>query len=221
MIVKVFRFYSKNWYYIGGVLFVALAFIVGFFGASFNPLSKILTLSFMALLVHQFEEYALPGGFPAVFNIAWMGEKEHADRYPLNRKSVLVVNVIGAYPFYVLPILFPNLIWLGLTQVLFGMLQIVVHGIIINVKMKSWYNPGLASVIFLHWPIGIYYTWYVYTHGLIQSWEWVAGIGLALVAAIVLILLPIQLLRDKDSAYPFSAEEMERFHVPEIMAARQ
>ncbi|MEZ4519645.1 MAG: HXXEE domain-containing protein [Chloroflexota bacterium] len=213
-----FKSYIRNWYYIGGILFVALSFIVGFFGEVFNPLSRILTLSFMALLVHQFEEYALPGGFPAVFNIAWMGEKEYADRYPLNRQSSFIVNVVGGYPFYILAILFPNLIWLGLAQVLFGMLQFVIHGIVINMKMKSWYNPGLASVVFLHWPIGIYYIWYVYAHDLIQPWYWLAGIGLALLAAMVLILLPIQLLKDENSEYAFSAEEMARFHVPERMA---
>lgn len=30
--MKFFKFYSTNWYYIGGILFVALAYLVGFFG---------------------------------------------------------------------------------------------------------------------------------------------------------------------------------------------
>ena len=194
---------------------MALAYLVGFFGEAFNPLSKILTLSFMALLVHQFEEYALPGGFPAIMNSAWMGEKDVPDRYPLNRKSSFIVNVIGAYPFYILPIFFPSLVWLGLAQVLFGMTQILIHGIVINRKMKSWYNPGLAAVVFLHWPIGIYYIWYVYANGLIQPWHWIAGVGLTVLAAILIINLPLQLLKDKNTEYAFSAEEMERFQVAE------
>ena len=213
--MKFFKSYSQNWYYVGGALFVGLAFLVGFFGDTVNPLSKILTLSFMALLVHQFEEYALPGGFPAIMNSAWMGEKEVPDRYPLNRKSAFIVNVIGAYPFYILPILFPSLIWLGLAQVLFGMAQILIHGILINVKMKSWYNPGLAAVVFLHWPIGIYYIWYVYANGLIQPWHWLAGIGLTVLAAMLIINLPLQLLKTKNSEYAFSPEEMKRFNMPE------
>ena len=201
----------------GGVLFVGLAFLAGFFGEAFNPLSKILTLSFMALLIHQFEEYALPGGFPAIFNIAWMGEKDVPDRYPLNRKSCFIVNIVGAYPFYILPILFPSLIWLGLAQVLFGMAQILIHGIVINVKIKSWYNPGLAAVVFLHWPIGIYYIWYVYANGLIQPWDWIVGIGLTVLVAMLIVNLPVQLLKDKKTEYAFSAEEMKRFHVVEKM----
>ena len=36
---------------------------------------------------------------------------------------------------------------------LFGMLQLAVHGVVINRKMHSIYNPGLFVVVFLHWPI--------------------------------------------------------------------
>lgn len=208
-------FMRKNWYYVGGVLFVVLSFSVGFFGDLLNPLSKILTLSFMALLVHQFEEYAIPGGFPSVFNMALMSEKNVPDRYPLNRQSCLTVNVFAAYTFYIVPILLPNLIWLGLAQILFGVAQLAIHGVVINRKLKAWYNPGLAVVVFLHIPIAIYYIRYVYDHGLMQTWYWLAAILLTLLSAFVVILLPVQLLKDKNSAYRFSAEEMQRFNVAE------
>ena len=65
-VMSISKFYIENWYYVGGILFVVLAFLVGFFGELIDPLRKILLLSYMALLVHQFEEYAIPGGFPAV-----------------------------------------------------------------------------------------------------------------------------------------------------------
>ncbi len=217
--MKAFRFLSKNWYYVGGVLFVALAFLVGFFGDALDPLRNILLLSFMALLVHQFEEYAIPGGFPAVFNIGLMGEKELPDRRPLNRKSALIVNVIEGYPFYLLAVIFPGVIWLGLVQILFGMAQFLIHGIVINLRLKTLYNPGLGTVVFLHWPIGLYYIWYVYTHGLIQPWHWIAAVVCTILAALLIIMLPIRLFtNDMNPAYAFSAEEMERFHVKEKMA---
>ena len=216
--MSIFKSYIKNWHYIGGILFVALAFLVGFFGEAIEPLRKILLLSYMALLVHQFEEYAVPGGFPAVFNIVMSGEKEAPDRYPLNPKSAFLVNVLCAYPFYIIAIVFSDLIWLGLAQILFGMAQVFIHGIFVNVKMKSLYNPGLGAVVFLHWPIGLYYIWYIYANGLIQPWYWFAGIGLTLLAAMLLVNLPVTKLENKDSEYSFSAEEMERFHVKAKMA---
>lgn len=209
------NYYLKNWYYFGAILFVILAYLIAFFGDIISPLQKILTLSFMALLVHQFEEYAYPGGFPAIFNRGMLGEKEVPNRYPLNQKSCLLANVIGGYTFYISAIIFSNQIWLGITQILFGMAQFLIHGIVINVKMKTFYNPGLAAVVFLHWPIGIYYIWYIITNGLGQPLDWIVGIGCTPIAAILIIALPVILLKDKKSKYTYSKEEMERFHMKE------
>lgn len=214
-------FYRKNWYYVGGVLFVALTFFVGFWGNAIDPLRKILLLSFMALLMHQFEEYAIPGGFPAVFNIGWSHETQAPDRYPLNRRTCVWVNTFLAYPFYILPIIFPTIIWLGLAQILFGMAgQLFVHGIVINRKIHSYYNPGLAVTVFLHVPIGIYYIWYVYAHGLIEPWHWMAGIPACALATVLVVGLPVRLLRDRNSPYPFGPDEMERFHMREKLHRR-
>ncbi len=149
-------FMRQKWYYVGGILFIVLTGGLVIVWHEISVLQRLLLMSFMALLVHQFEEYAWPGGFPPVFNIAFQPRAGGTpDHYPLNRRSALFVNVFFAYPFYILAILFPNLIWLGLAQVLFGMVQLVVHGVLINRKMHSLYNPGLFTVVFLHWPIGI------------------------------------------------------------------
>ena len=214
------NFMRKNWYYVGGGLFVALAIGLAIFWNDMNTLRKLMWLSFMALLAHQFEEYGRPGGFPAVTNIAWMPSKEgKPDRYKLNRQSALFVNVFFAYPFYVLPILFPNLIWLGLATVLFSMAQVGVHGIVINRKLRSLYNPGLFTVIVLFWPIGLTYIWYVIANQLVQWWMWPVAIAcLAFAAFFGLYMLAFHWLADPNSPYPFDQSEMERFHVEEKLA---
>ena len=43
--------------------------------------------------------------------------------------------MLFAYPYYILPIIFPGLVWMGLGQVMFGMAQLAIHGIVINRKM--------------------------------------------------------------------------------------
>ena len=205
------NFYRHNWYFIGAILFVALSFFMGFWGSLFSRIQVILIYSFMALLVHQFEEYAYPGGFPAIFNIAVLGEKKVPERYPLNANQCLITNVFLAYPFYIAAIFLPNMIWLGLAQVLFGMFQLIVHGIVINVRLKSLYNPGLAAVVFLHWPIGIYYIWYVTTNHLASTGDFVIGFIVTIIAAIVTVILPLRLSASKESKYPFSEAEMGGF----------
>lgn len=211
------NFMRKNWYYVGGGLFVVLALGLAVFWNDLSVLRRLMWLSFMALLVHQFEEYGWPGGFPAVTNIAWMpAQGGKPDRYKLNRQGALFANVFFGYTFYILAILFPNVIWLGLATVLFGMAQVVVHGIMINRKLRSIYNPGLFSVVFLFWPIGSYYIWYVVANQLVQGWMWpVALVYLALAANIGLNMTAFRWFADPNSPYPFSQSEMERFHVKE------
>jgi hypothetical protein len=213
------KFILKNWYYVGGGIFATLIVGLAIFWNDISMLQRLLTISFMALLVHQFEEYAWPGGFPAVMNIAWQPSKDGIPNgYPLNRKSALFVNVAIAYPIYIMPIIFPNLIWLGLAQMLFGMAQFVVHGILINKKMHTIYNPGLFAVIFLHWPLGIFYIWYVIVNSLVLWWMWPVAIVILAAAAFFGINMPISYwFADKNSPYTFSDKEMARFHVREKM----
>ncbi len=216
-------FMRRSWYYVGGGLFVALAVVLALIWNDISVLQRLLLMSFMALLVHQFEEYGWPGGFPAVMNIAWRpGQGAKPDRYPLNRRAALFVNVMFAYPYYVLPILFPRLVWMGLGQVMFGMTQLAIHGVVINRKMHSIYNPGLFVVVFLHIPIGVYYIWYVTVNGLVQWWMWPAAFVWLAAGAFVGVALPVtRWFADKDSPYPFSEREMTRFHVRERIERRR
>ncbi len=215
------KFWRRNWYYIGAVLFVALSFFMGFWGGNFSRIQVILIFSFMAMLVHQVEEYAWPGGFPSITNILAFGEKKTPDRYPLNANQCWISNVFFTYPFYVIPVFLPNVIWLGLAQVMLGMIQIFAHGIVVNVRLKSLYNPGLGATVFLQLPLGIYYIWYVATNNLASTGTYVIGFIGAIIAMIVLFLLPIRLLAtDRASKYPFAEAEMYGFAKEKIEKIR-
>jgi hypothetical protein len=216
------NFMRKNWYYVGAGIFIVLAIGLAIFWNDMSILRKLMWVSFMAMLVHQFEEYAWPGGFPAVMNIAWMpGEKGTSDRFPLNRSNALFVNVIFCYSAYILAILFPDQIWLGLGTALFGMTQFFVHGIIVNRKMGTIYNPGLFAVVFLFWPIGIYYIWYVVSNQMVQWWMWPVAIVYLGLAANFGINMPVTRFANPNSPYPFDQKEMERFHVKEKLSAKK
>ena len=215
------KFWRRNWYYLGGILFVVLSFFMGFLGSNFSRIQVILIFSFMAMLVHQFEEYALPGGFPSITNIATFGEKKAPDRYPLNANQCWISNVFLTYPFYVIPVFFPNLIWLGLAQVMLGLIQIPAHGIAVNMRLKSLYNPGLGAAVFLQLPLGIYYIWYVAANHLASTGTYLIGFIGAIIGSVVLFLLPIRLLAtSRESKYPFAEAEMYGFAKEKIEKIR-
>ena len=95
--IKIWR---RNWYWFGGILFVALSFFMGFWGVrSLSHIQVILVFSFMAMLVHQVEEYGWPGGFPSITNIVQFKETKIPDRYPFNQNLSFVDNVFTTYTF--------------------------------------------------------------------------------------------------------------------------
>jgi hypothetical protein len=206
------RFYRRNWYYVGAVLFVILSYFMAFWGVNhMSHLQVIMVFSFMAMLVHQFEEYGLPGGFPSFFNIAFWGERKQIDSYPFNANTAMVNNVFLCYPFYIIGIIFPSCIWFGLIQVGQGMVQIWNHGYKNNKLLGTWYNPGLAAVLFLHWPLGIYYIYYVASNNLATTSDYVIGAIGSLLTMVVLWVGPVKLQATRTTKYPFDKDRMYGF----------
>lgn len=101
------------------------------------------------------------------------------------------------------------------------MLQLLVHGIVINIRFKSVYNPGLATTLGLFIPIGIYYLWYVARHDLATVADVLIGLAFAVVCAVITVPLPIRFMRDKDSPYAFSDQQMAGFAHGKVQAMRR
>ena len=208
------KFLRRHWHDIG--LFSAVV-AGGYLIFAWNEIifiQKLLILNFIAVLLHQFEEYSWPGGFPAVANIVLM-PSEKPDRYPLNQNSSMMANIIFAYVFFLLPVFFPNVIWLGLAPVLVGsILQFISHGIYTNIKLKSFYNPGVAATVFGHIPIGVLYIYNIVANNLVDLWGWLfAVLYMAVFMFLVFFIIEQKLLGDKNSPYSFDQDEMKRFDV--------
>jgi hypothetical protein len=218
------RFVRRHWYEVGAVAAVGAAVGLVLMWQDVGVLRRLLLINFIVLLVHQYEEYGWPGGEPAIMNMA-LQRSPAPDRYPLNQNSAMVINVLAAYGFYLVPVFFPTVIWLGLAPVLFGILQFVIHGVMTNVKLRSVYNPGLAAVVLGHIPVGIYYLYVVHARGLVSVWDLVFGVAYLLAFQyLFLVKMTHTWLADRDSPYAFAAEEMCRFNVPqklERLAVRQ
>ncbi|AOR61802.1 HXXEE domain-containing protein [Pectobacterium wasabiae] len=213
-------FYRRHWYQLGLVFsLVVLVWLV----ASWNEigwLHRLSALNFIALMLHQFEEYRWPGGFPAVMNIG-LSNSEYPDRYPLNQHNTLVTNVFLAYPFYLLPIFFPEYAWIGIPPILFGLSQFGIHGIRVNRAMKTLYNPGLAAVILGHIPFGLAYIWYGQTHGLISGFDWIWGLMYTAAFALLFRKYTFQWSPDINSKYPFSEIELKRSGIYDRLISRK
>jgi hypothetical protein len=208
---------TRHWYNIGGVVAIGAIICLIILWNDLNMLIRLQTLNFIAILAHQFEEYGWPGGEPAITNIVMRNGGDIPDRYPLNQFSAMLTNILVTYIVYLLPIFLPNIIWLGLMPMLFGIFQIAAHGIVTNFKMKSIYNPGLGAVLLLHFPIGFYYIYYITQNGLASWLDWVFAVAYLLFLMLAISIGTYKLLPNKNTKYVFDAGEMERFHVKEKM----
>lgn len=203
------RWYLRYWYDVGlAVCILALACGVL---VDLNTLQQILLLSFAVLLLHEYEEYHWPGGMANFMNEVVRGFEDTADRYPLNQLNSMVVNVLAAYPFYLLPVFFPDVIWLALAPVIFNLLEVLLHVGGGFGKARALYSPGLLSVV--PWLVlSIWYLVEVNRQDLVTASDWWIGMGYLIAWIIVFLALVTYVwLADKDSPYRFADEEMNRF----------
>ena len=218
--MKVLKTICRHWYNMGLVVALAAAAVLAICWQDMSILLRMNTISFIAMLIHQFEEYGFPGGEPMIMNLALQGS-DIPDRYPLNQFSAMFTNVFFAYVIYLLPVLFPNVILLGIAPMLMGMMQFMVHGIMTNLKMKSIYNPGLGAVVFLHIPVGVAYIRHITVNQLASSVTWAIGILYTVIATgFVLGYLTYIGLSDRNTKWVFDDVELERFRVKEKLAKK-
>lgn len=162
-------------------------------------------------MAHQFEEYQLPGGAPLVINRVIYNEHALTDCYPGNTLSIMLVNT-SAWLIYVAAIFLPKLYWFGLGVILFSLFQILGHCFQMNLKLHTWYNPGMLTTLVLFLPIGSKYIQLVTTQALITGKDWLFAILTLLACIIVTIVLPVQTLKNKQTSYRMSAWQVNRFH---------
>jgi len=212
------KFFRRHWYDIGGVIAMISIVILIFLWNDFGFLRRLLFMNFIALLVHQYEEYGFPGGEPAIMNMV-IQPSDTPNRYPLNQNSAMIINVLAAYFFYLMPVFFPDGIWLGIAPTLFGIAQFIIHGIVTPKKLGQFYNPGLAAVLLLHFPIGGYIIYYIIANHLATPVDWIAGIVYMFAFTFTTLMkMTYTWLADKNSPYIFPEEEMKRFDVPSKLA---
>jgi hypothetical protein len=208
------KFLRRHWHDIG--LFSAIvagAYLI-FAWNEIVLLQKLLVLNLIVVLLHQFEEYSWPGGFPAIFNMILVSSAS-PDRYPLNQNSSMVANVILAYGFYLVPVFYADVIWLGLAPILLGMvIQFIGHVIYVNMKLRSLYSPGVATTVFGHVPIAaVIYIYHISAHHLANGRDWLLAVVYMIIFLSLLTVLELILLGGKDSPYPFDQDEMKRFDI--------
>ena len=199
--------YRAQWPRIGAAIAVLVGGATAVARRRLSEPQLLSAANLVALMAHQYEEYVYPGYFPGQFNRC-LFKSDSPRNYPLNQQTAMVINTCLAYPFYVAPVLVPRTRRLGLAPVLVGWTQIVLHGIVLPRKAGAAYGPGIATALLLHLPIGIGYLRAVGREGRISRADWAFGVAGAIGSAVFGVAVPNMLMKDRDSPYAFTADQM-------------
>ena len=154
----------------------------------------LIWLQTIVYLLHQFEEYVLPGGFVKFFNTKPLGSKR--DDFPLNIRSSFWINIpiifIG-FPLSAILAGYVN-ISIGLWTAYFSIINAISH-----VGMFFWfkYNTGLIVSLFLNIPIGVYTIYYFTSHNLASVDVNLVSLAIGLLIQASLMVYGFRILKPK------------------------
>lgn len=160
-------------------------------------------ISFIGLLLHQFEEYVFPGHFPRMMNTVMFGSKT-PDRYPLNPNTAFIINVLMGWGLYILAIIFAeHAMWLALATIMVSAGNVIAHGLLFNIKGKRFYNPGMATALGIFLPIVIIFFDFTIRMNLLDAWNLSIGLIVGIAINYFGVLKLITLMAKKNTPYIF------------------
>jgi hypothetical protein len=194
------NFARQHWFDIGIVISLAIIIVIGTHLQ--YSLHDIIWLNFAALLLHQFEEYRFPGGFPQKLNTVFF-KSDTMNSYPLNTNTALVINVVLGWCSYLLAaLLLSNALWLCIATIMISLGNFFAHTILFNVRYKSFYNPGMFTAVVLFLPLCVCFFEFICIHHMATPIDFYIGIPLGILLNALIFLL-IQVLKNKNTTFIF------------------
>lgn len=194
---------TKHWYDMGAVLALLVLAYLFINGSHLSSYKIIQWVSLITLFLHQLEEYRIAGTFPGMVNTV-MYHSNLPDRFPLNAKTALFVNVIvGWISYFAAAIFAENAVWLGIATILVSIGNTIGHTFLFNIKAKSFYNAGLATCWLLFVPVSFFFFKTIYQESIATATDYLIGVPLGILFNYLGILKLIDWMADENTAYVF------------------
>lgn len=198
------NFFRDHWFHVGAIIAVIFSIYLVFNADTLSSFRILLSISFIGLLVHQFEEYVLPGHFPRMINTVMFHSKT-PDRYPLNPNTALLINVLLGWLLYILAIIFAqHAVWLAVASIMISVGNVIAHTFLFNIKGKTFYNPGMATALGILLPTTIFLFQFVIQTNLLNTADFIVGLILGIILNYFGVLRMITLLAKKNTPYRFT-----------------
>ena len=212
---------SRAWIKFASILTFIMTAAILLNNKNWSDELKIIAAIAALIPVHVIEEWVFPGGFHFQYNLLF-GSKQ-VDRYPMCRLSDMFTNLIATFFYIAMTVFFafrgnvPSGALAG--TAVFCALEVVIHtamGIMMYFRFKSKgkttiYGAGSITAYLGFGVIGILSLQCLSSREIGKS-DWFLCFGILAFIAVVCILIPENLIKNKNSPYYFeSAGYYERF----------
>lgn len=138
--------------FLGGAVAVCAILLVE------DPVQKCLLAAIVAMLLHFYEEFGFPGGFPHMGVKVLLGSDEpDSTKWHCNNLNSMFGNWMALLLLYIVPLFLPGVRFLTLSAMMFLFAEVLMHLVLFNVRQRSLYNPGMVTGVVLMGAIGLYY----------------------------------------------------------------
>lgn len=168
--MKISEYYSwlkKDWAKVGFIISIFLFIFLFVFILKEDIILFILLIQTPLYMLHQTEEYVFPGGFGKFFNTKIF--KIKTKDKPMDQNFIFFVNI------FLIWIIFPIFAILSIINYQFGLwipyfvFFAGVNHILLAIKAKKIYNPGLIVSLFINIPIGLWSILFLINKGVLNN----------------------------------------------------
>ncbi len=205
---KIINAWLSIWLYVISAIGLALLVCMVVLWDRWTPLDIVYILTVVVLVLHVLEEWWLPGGFHYGYNMNM--KSDMPDRYPMNRLSDMLTNLIPILAGCVILIIgVPMVVHVALA--LFAVAEVVVHTVmgeqvkkLLSHNGKSTiYNPGLGTSLLGFLPVAVVYLLLFIFVSSPTIWQVLIGLGVTIVAAGSCTVGIETLFKNKNTNYPY------------------
>ena len=167
MVKKYIEWIKVNWWGVCPILGVFLLVYTCIFVRNMDQVLFIILLNVPLYLFHESEEYIFPGGFRKFFNLDIFRSGNELE--PLGVDFIYKINIGMIW------VLLPVCGLLSIIDYRFGLwicyfeFYAGLGHVLLAIKAKKKYNPGLIMSILVNMPFGTYAVWFMTQQGLIEN----------------------------------------------------
>lgn len=142
-----------------------------------DPTQRCFFAAIVAMLLHFYEEFGFPGGFPLMGVRILLGSDESdSTKWHCNNLNSMFGNWMALLLLYIVPLLLPGVRFLTLSGMMFLFAEVLMHLVLFNVRQRSLYNPGMVTGVLLMGAIGLHYFTAVFDASVLVPLDWLLAV---------------------------------------------